>query len=65
MRFRSLENDGLVPVDEHSVLRRDRIGVLIRVEDIRAVPGEDLSERRHDATPVGERDEQGSAFRMP
>ena len=34
------------------------VGVLVGVEDVGAVPVEDLGERRHDAAPVGAGDEQ-------
>jgi hypothetical protein len=42
-------------LEEHP---RDRVRVLVGIQDVRAMAVEDLRERRHDTPPIGARDEQ-------
>src|SRR5690606_6373965 len=49
----------LVEADTLEELRGNRIGVLIRVEDVGAVAVEHLREGRDDALAIGARDEEG------
>ena len=47
-----------VEADALEELAGDRVGVLVRVEDVGAVSVEQLRERRDDAAPIGARDEE-------
>ena len=51
-------------VEAHALeeLPRHEVGVLVRIQDVRAVAVEELGHRRHDAAPVGAVDEQGGGF---